>query len=219
MGQEIQLKLNNNNVSPTVEKVGDGNLQGFTATDLTGAANELKNTLTQLDGRVNSTQSTVAYVLGATTAGVTISGVGVYVIYNNALYTTTQSIASTDTAPYTGKITPVVGGGLNSLISLSSENISRTSAITNDGQFVSSTIGKVTVITAINIVMVSAPTTDVVIGTTQHKPTQQTFALCKDLEKNDILVFIRRSGEIVISGLSETLANTRLYFSLIYLST
>ena len=45
MGQEIQLKLNNNNVSPTVEKVGDGNLQGFTATDLTGAANELKNTL------------------------------------------------------------------------------------------------------------------------------------------------------------------------------
>ncbi len=48
MGQEIQLKLNNNNVSPTVEKVGDGNLQGFTATDLTGAANELKNTLDQL---------------------------------------------------------------------------------------------------------------------------------------------------------------------------
>ena len=48
MGQEIQLKLNNNNVSPTVEKVGDGNLQGFTATDLTGAANELKNTLNNL---------------------------------------------------------------------------------------------------------------------------------------------------------------------------
>jgi len=54
MGQEIQLKLNNNNVSPTVEKVGDGNLQGFTATDLTGAANELKNTLTQLDSDLDS---------------------------------------------------------------------------------------------------------------------------------------------------------------------
>ena len=57
MGQEIQLKLNNNNVSPTVEKVGDGNLQGFTATDLTGAANELKNTLTQLGDDVTALQS------------------------------------------------------------------------------------------------------------------------------------------------------------------
>lgn len=95
---------------------GDGSLSGFTATDLTGAANELKDTLNQLDGRVDSTQSTEAYVLGAVTAGVSISGSGVYVIYNDDLYTTTQSIASTDSAPYTGKITPVSGGGgFNSL--------------------------------------------------------------------------------------------------------
>lgn len=86
-----------------------------TGTSVTDALDAVKNTLTQLDGRVDSTQSTEAYVLGSETAGVSISGSGVYVIYNDALYTTTQSIASTDSAPYTGKITPLTGGGLNSL--------------------------------------------------------------------------------------------------------
>ena len=57
-----------------------------------------------LKGAITATQNEVGYVLGATTAGRSVLS-GSYVIYNNALYKATQNIASTDTAPYTGKIT------------------------------------------------------------------------------------------------------------------
>lgn len=62
--------------------------------------------LSDLSGAVTETQNTVGYVLGAETAGQSVLS-GSYVIYNNQLYKASQNIASTDAAPYTGKITSV----------------------------------------------------------------------------------------------------------------
>ena len=67
---------------------GDGQLSGFTATDLTGAANELKNTLNSLENRFSIvstgslhdiTTSGVYYVTGAVTDKPTSTG-GLYLV-------------------------------------------------------------------------------------------------------------------------------------------
>ena len=71
--------------------------------DLFGA---ISDEVTARGNAITATQNDIAYVLGATTAGVSVQS-GSYVIYNNALYKATQSIASTDAAPYTGKIAAV----------------------------------------------------------------------------------------------------------------
>lgn len=99
------------------DKVGDGVLDsGFTATDLTEAANELKNTLTQLDGRVDYTQNDIATILQDPAQSTFTAGS--YVIYNNQLYTVNAGGIPQDTPAssyYPAMLTAVSAGGLNDL--------------------------------------------------------------------------------------------------------
>ena len=126
MGQEIQLKLNNNNVSPVVEKVGDGSLQGFTATDLTGAANELKNTL-------NAVEDAIAYVQNGDTASRTYTAGQFVYLKNHAtlaegLYTVNSGGIPSGTT-VTGHLTEDASGGLNVLNVLNESKASTESVI------------------------------------------------------------------------------------------
>ena len=97
------------------DKVGDGVLDsGFTATDLTEAANELKNTLNQLD-------QNMAYVESGNTASRNYSK-GDFISWKGTLYTANGTISSGQSfSTGTGGNLDLVagnnasGGGLNSL--------------------------------------------------------------------------------------------------------
>jgi hypothetical protein len=88
---------------------GDGALSGFTATDLTGAANELKNTLTQLD-------QNMAYVESGNTASRTYAA-GDYISWKGTLYTANGTISSGQSfsTGSGGNLSLVDDGGLNDL--------------------------------------------------------------------------------------------------------
>ena len=122
-----------------MDVVGDGQLSGFTATNLTGAANELKTSLSSLDsddianasdvsgskvsdaietvdGRVDLTQSDIAIIL-QDPAQATFTK-GTYVVYNNQLYTVKDGgipAATPASTYYPGSLDAVSDGGLNSL--------------------------------------------------------------------------------------------------------
>ena len=85
---------------------GDGQLSGFTATDLTGAANELKTALNQL-------KSDIGIVEDTNTAQHTISQ-GQYVIWKGSLYTAKSAIPQ-GTSLSSSNLSAVNDGGLNSL--------------------------------------------------------------------------------------------------------
>ena len=93
------------------DKVGSGTLVGFTATDLTGAANELKTSLNQIE-------DAIAYVQDGDTASRTYTA-GQFVYLKNhptlaeGLYTVNDSIPQGNSV--TGHMTADPSGGLNSL--------------------------------------------------------------------------------------------------------
>ena len=97
MGQKIQLKLNNNNVSPESEIVGNGQLVNFTATDLTGAANELKTSITISHPTVTATSgNTVAQNTLCKIAGIVIGTIRITSTVSAGVFT---QIASVDVFP------------------------------------------------------------------------------------------------------------------------
>lgn len=93
---------------------GDGSLTGFTATDLTGAANELKNTLNSVEMDVGYLKSDIGIVEDTDTAQHTITA-GQYVIWKGQLYTASTAIPAGTTLSGTN-LTAVGSGGLNNLM-------------------------------------------------------------------------------------------------------
>lgn len=97
------------------DAVGDvSTLSGFTATDLTGAANELKTDLNTLDGKVDTVKSDIGIVEDTDTATHTIAA-GQYVIWKDALYVASTAIPLGTTLSLSN-LTAVSNGGLNDLM-------------------------------------------------------------------------------------------------------
>ena len=106
------------------DKVGDGVLDsGFTATNLTGAANELKNSLTQLETETETVENGLAIIINGNTAASNVSK-GQYVYVKNSTITNitdglyiynsdTQKIAGNTFV--SGELDAVSSGGFNSL--------------------------------------------------------------------------------------------------------
>lgn len=107
------------------DKVGDGVLDsGFTATDLTEAANELKNTLTQLEAETETVENGLAIIINGNTSTSNVKS-GQYVYLKNStisgvpddgLYTYTGPSTKTAGNSFTSsELSVVSGGGLNFL--------------------------------------------------------------------------------------------------------
>lgn len=98
---------------------GDGVLTDFTATDLTGAANELKNALNQLDYSESAIEDSIAYVQDGDTASRTYTA-GQFIYLKNhptlaeGLYTVNSGGIPQNTS-VTGHLTADTSGGLNAL--------------------------------------------------------------------------------------------------------
>lgn len=97
------------------DKVGDGVLDsGFTATNLTGAANELKNSLNQLETTTAQLDQNMAYVESGNTASRTYVD-GDFISWKGTLYTASGTIASgtSFTTGSGGNLAAVVDGNNN----------------------------------------------------------------------------------------------------------
>ena len=103
---------------------GDGQLSGFTATDLTGAANELKNTLNQLNRNM-------AYVESGNTASRTYAA-GDYISWKGTLYRASTAIPSGSTFSVGGNLTAASSGGLNDLATYMKTAVDITSSVVTD---------------------------------------------------------------------------------------
>lgn len=91
---------------------GDGQLSGFTATDLTGAANELKNTL---NSKADKSDLTSLDLTGTTNTTGSKIDAGTYFYLNGALVRAKVDIANGATFTSGTNYEAVTAGGLNSL--------------------------------------------------------------------------------------------------------
>ena len=125
-GEAADAKAVGDEIGALEDITGDGQLSGFTATDLTGAANELKNTL-------NSVEAAIAYVQSGDAASRAYTA-GEYVYLKNhpslaeGLYTVDSEGIPIETS-VTGHLTADSSGGLNKLNDLMSQSQAKSAKV------------------------------------------------------------------------------------------
>lgn len=202
-----------NQIDDLNDITGDGSLSGFTATDLTGAANELK-------GSINSVEKYMAFIINGNKSTTAIP-LAQYAIVKNStitnitdgLYIVAKAIPA-NTAIDSTYLTAVTSGGFNSIRNATYGQATRDPTNTTAGTvayFIQN--GIVYMQGYVNVANRTFEYADI-IATNMPKPAGDVFVLCVDANTSGVVpLFLEKSTQTLKTVTGFPSAGHYIYFT------